>query len=235
MGISKWLNDAKGGVSERPDGSILPSGMNSVRAPTMGADQRKQLESIQALLGKGAEQSIQGLLGQGQSPIDKYAISSFERDIMPQITQGAAHNNLLGASGVAGAQADATSRLSEGLAAQKYSAIGDLLGKYGQFSQISPYKYSAYQSPQTDWGSVAKIFAGGDKESGWGEWLGEKGGAGIGAIIGKPEIGGLIGKTGGKGIDWLVKKLFSGSGKGSQSGTTGYSQEIDMLLGGQQY
>ena len=194
------------GVSERKDGSILPSGMHSVRTPTMGSDQRKQLESIQGLLGKGAEQSIQGLLNQGQSPVDRAAISNFQRDIMPQITQGASHNNLLGASGVAGAQADATSRLAEGLAAQKYNAIGDLLGKYGEFSKMSPYQYSAYQNPYTNWGDVTDLLGKDRSKQGWGETIGEMLGGGLGLLGGGPGVaaGSAIGGMLGKGASWIA-------------------------------
>lgn len=238
---SSLSNSISGGVSERPNGAILPYGMESVRTPTMGADQRKQLESIQALLGKGAESSIQGLLNQGQSPIDKYAISNFERDIMPQITQGAAHNNLLGASGVAGAQADATSRLAEGLAAQKYNALGDLLGKYGQFSQLSPFKYSAYQKPETNWGDIANLLGGDRSQSSWAESIGELLGGGAGTAFGGigTLAGSKIGKTAGKGIDWLISKLFGkgsgGGGAGGGGSAPSYQSEMDRFMSAPQY
>jgi hypothetical protein len=215
MSFSSWLRNMGTNVEQGADGSIMPSGFSSVRAPTMGSAQRNQIEQLQSLLGKGAEQSVQGLLNQGQTPLDKRAISDFERNIMPQITQGAARNNLLGASGIAGAQADATSRLAEGLAAQKYSAIGDLLSKYGQFSQLSPYKYSAYQSPKVNWGDLAELLGGDRSDSGWGESIGELLGGGAGTMLGGigTLAGAKLGKAGGRGVEWLLQKLFGNNQK----------------------
>lgn len=239
MGLGKWIKKGFKGVKhmltgkpyERSNGAMLPPGMSSIRTPTMGDDQRRQLESIQDMLGKGAQQSIEGLLGTGQSPIDTAAIGEFQRNIMPQMTQGAAHNDLLGASGVAGAQADATSRLSEGLAAQKYNAVGDLLGKYGEFSKISPYKYSVYQRPTTNWGDLGNTLNQGMGDGSWGD-IGQMLGGSIGSFL--PGLGtmagGLLGKVGGKGLDWLFnrnkKKGGSSSSSGGGFGGGGYGGDV---------
>ncbi|MGL5039584.1 MAG: hypothetical protein ACRC6D_05615 [Aeromonas sp.] len=244
MGLGKFIKKGFKGIKHmitgkpysRSNGAMLPPGMSSIRTPTMGDDQRRQLESIQDLLGKGAQQSIEGLLGTGQSPIDKAAISDFQRNIMPQMTQGAANNDLLGASGVAGAQADATSRLSEGLAAQKYDAVGDLLGKYGEFSKISPYKYSVYQQPTTNWGDLANTLGQGTGDGSWGD-MGQLLGGSIGSFI--PGLGtmagGLIGKIGGKGLGWLFnrgKKSGGSSGGGGGGNVGGFISNKSSFGGG---
>lgn len=188
--LKSILQDVSSSASGRPstgsDGSIMPPGYSSVRAPIMGQNEGRQLETIQSLLGKGAEQSLQGLLNNGKSPIDTNAINQFQREIMPQLTQGAAHHNMLGASGLAGAQADATSRLSEALAANKYNALGDLLNKYGQFSKMSPYEYSAYDSGGIDWGSITDALS--KDYSKMGKWnkYGTLGGKLIGSYWGAP-------------------------------------------------
>lgn len=185
--------------------------------PNMDPSQMNQMHSIQELLGGGAENSIRGLLSGGQSPIDSKMISGFERDIMPRITQGAAHSNLMGASGVAGAQADATRSLAEGMAAQRYSAIGDLLDKYGQFAQKDPYRRSVWEEPSNDMGGILSsiLSSVGSEDDGGTDWArlagnvtGGIGGAfygGVGSSAGSQIMGELFSRL------WKMYKKSGGS------------------------